>query len=191
MKRDRSTYSTLRYRQGLTLIELMVTLAILAIVLMVGFPEVATAIRNSQMRSAVEVMSTALQTARNEAVKRNLPVVASYRATDVTVTFTDTNPSSPNVGQVTTILPATPYGTNINPIPVVDITFNALGQATDSLGVLTGVPATNYVFSPTHIAGTCETVGGTIRCLNIVLQRSGQSRVCDPKLIFANDPRGC
>ena len=61
-------------QRGLTLIELMVTMAVLAIVVSIAIPNFNTMIANNRTLSLGEDMATALSFARTEAVKRGARV---------------------------------------------------------------------------------------------------------------------
>lgn len=67
------------FKRGFTLIELMVTIAVLAILLAVAIPSYQTFVMNSRMASQTNDLITALSLARSEAVKRaaNVTVCAS------------------------------------------------------------------------------------------------------------------
>ena len=67
--------------RGFTLVELMVTLAILAILLGVGVPSFAAAIRNSCMSANHNDLVSSLYRARSEAVKSSSPVTVCPRST--------------------------------------------------------------------------------------------------------------
>lgn len=60
-----------RRQRGLTLIELIVTLAIVAIVSTLGVPSFSTALKNSRLTTEVNRFVSHIQLARSEAVKRN------------------------------------------------------------------------------------------------------------------------
>lgn len=63
--------SSIRARQlGFTLIELMVTIAIAAILMMVAAPSFVTFQRNSELTSATNTLIAAINAARGEAMKR-------------------------------------------------------------------------------------------------------------------------
>lgn len=57
---------------GFTLIELMVTLALVAILLRIGVPSFVSFQRNSELTSAANGLLASINTARTEAMKRNL-----------------------------------------------------------------------------------------------------------------------
>lgn len=61
----------MRTQRGFTLIELMVTVSVLAILLAVAVPGFAELIRGVRASSDVSALTTALSLARSEAVKRN------------------------------------------------------------------------------------------------------------------------
>ena len=58
-------------RSGFSLIELMVTVVVFAILLLVGVPSMQTLLMNNRMTSRMNALSASLQLVRAEAVKRN------------------------------------------------------------------------------------------------------------------------
>ena len=71
-RRDPSAASLQR---GFTLVELMVTLVVLAILLAVAAPNLATFVNNSRLRATQGELVSALTLARSEATKRGATVV--------------------------------------------------------------------------------------------------------------------
>ena len=67
---------------GFTLVELMITLAVLSILLVIGVPQFSNSTANSRLTTAINNLSGDLAFARTEAVKRS-----------VTVTVTAVNPA--------------------------------------------------------------------------------------------------
>lgn len=73
---DRQKLSSIFYRlqEGLTLLELIMTLAVAAIVLAVGVPSFQNLIQNQRLTAAINQFVGALALARSEAIKRGVRV---------------------------------------------------------------------------------------------------------------------
>lgn len=172
-----------RCQAGVTVIELAIAIAILAVLLTVGMPSFMGYMANQRVRSVAEGFVGALQTARIEAAKRNQLV--SFRldastggAWSVVLaegTVLQTKGAAEGGNVVVDIVPA---GGNT-------ITFNSLGQRTVPLpGVgLVALAVTNPG------AGNCQP-SGEVRCLSITIQPGGQVRMCDPQRP-SGDPQAC
>ena len=76
--------STLRGQKGLTLIELLVTIAILAILLAIAVPNFITFVQNSRLVGQTNDLVTALNYARSEAIKRGVRVSVCSRLDNTT-----------------------------------------------------------------------------------------------------------
>ena len=68
---------TNRLQKGFTLIEMMVTVAILAIILGIGVPSFQTLIERNRVSAASNKLFTALTTARSEAIRRGQNITLS------------------------------------------------------------------------------------------------------------------
>lgn len=193
---------------GMSMIELLIGMAIMALLIMIGLPNMATWLNNSQIRTSGETMLAGLTLARTEAVRRNQIVrfqmvsnltsgcVISTAGADWVVSLDnatgacDAAPSdaaAPRIvqtragseGTSRVVLAATPVGV---------VHFNGLGRITSPGGAanLTQVAISNPV------GGTCEHVdGGDMRCLRINISVGGEARMCDPAVVDATDPRIC
>jgi type IV fimbrial biogenesis protein FimT len=210
----------MRRAAGFSLIELMMTLAILGVLLGLGAPRFAEYLRNVKLRSAAESFLAGIQLARSEAVRMNLPVE---------FLLTTSDPINVNVG--TAVASAT--GANwmvrtadtatfisgklgvegsgrnsagASPIIINDTSTAALADPdpppATPVGsiVFNGLGRTNltaqaiFKFSNPS-AGACVTAGGPVRCLHVVVDIGGQARICDPAVsaaaVAAGDSRGC
>ena len=192
----------------MSLIELMIGLAIMALLIMIGLPNMATWLSNAQIRTAGETMLAGLTLARTEAVRRNQIVrfqmvdnltsgcAISISGADWVVSLDDPTgacdaaPSdvavprvvqkrSGSEGTTRAVLAATTAGT---------VHFNGLGRVTSPGGAanMTQLAISN------PSGGTCEHVdGGNMRCLRINISVGGEARMCDPAVTDASDPRKC
>lgn len=193
----------------MSLVELMVGVALVAIIMSMAIPSVQTAMQNRQIRSAAESITAGLQYARLEALRRNRTVKFEL-VSGVTWKF-GCNPANTTVGAdglqdcpaelqkqenaegavnaaVTTAETVAASGAAASS-GVFDgsITFNSLGRvATTSLGA--GNVAHYKISNP--VGGTCAASGGEMRCLDVQVSSAGQVRMCDPAA-SSPDPRAC
>jgi type IV fimbrial biogenesis protein FimT len=180
-QKRRGVLSAARSQRGVTLIELMIGVVIMAILFGLALPSYKDWIQNTQIRTAAESIQNGLQLARAEAVSRNTPVSFTLAGNDWTVAV---------VAPALTIQSKTGAegSTNaviaVNPAVQTTTVFNGLGRVT---------PAAAVTFSVTNpVGGTCQpAVGGAMRCLNVLVSNSGQIRMCDPALALASNPQGC
>ena len=70
--------------RGFTLVELMITVAVIGILAVVAVPAMTDMINNSRLRGQSEEVTAALQLARSEAVRRNQRITACAAASGTT-----------------------------------------------------------------------------------------------------------
>ena len=70
---------------GFTLIELMVTIAVLAIIVGIAAPSISTQLANQRVKSTTATLANALKEAKNESLIRRQEVEASYDNTSKTI----------------------------------------------------------------------------------------------------------
>lgn len=75
--------------RGFTLLELLILVAVMAILLSVAVPSFFSAIQNSRMTAQANDLVTAFQLARSEALKRNVPI---------SICASDTSAATPTCG---------------------------------------------------------------------------------------------
>jgi type IV fimbrial biogenesis protein FimT len=190
-------------QRGVSLIEMMIGLAIVALVMFVGVPAFSGFLQNTKIRNAAETTMSGITLARAEALRRNQTVrfqlvstltsACALSATGMNWIVSLADPTAKcEVAPSETTAPQTVQkksaseGTQQITVATAGgslITFNGLGR-------VTGAAITQLDFS--NSTGTCETAGGTMRCLRITVSPGGQVKLCDPKVDPAGtDPRRC
>lgn len=201
--------------RGFSLIELVVVLAVLAILLAAGASNFSVWMTNSRIRTTAESIQNGLQMARAEAVRRNTPIrfqfvdnltnacVLSVTASNWIISFDD--PAGDCDAAPLDEAFAASDSTN-NPAPRIiqsravteggRNTMIAADQSTivfDGLGRMRRDPAVSFVpvdinVLPVAAAGDCVSQ----RCLRVAVSLAGQIRMCDPALDVAGvDPQRC
>ncbi len=167
--------STVPKQQGITLIEALISIIILAILLAIGVPSFTTWLQNSQIRTATESIVNGLQLARAEAVRRNeqvsfiLGAGTSWEVRTVTAnTLIQSRTSSEGSPNITV---AVTGGTTA--------TFNELGRIANTATAPTQFDLTSSVLQANQA-----------RNLRIYITSGGQIRSCDP-MFGGDDPRRC
>jgi len=191
-------------RAGFTLIELMIGLAVFALLFMIGLPSFATWMQSTQVRTSSEAITLGLHLARSEALRRN-------RAVQFTLADTlgaGCLPALSGTNWVVSLVDPT-GGCEVEPSETLapqiiqkrsgqEGSPNALVTATGSssvvfngLGRVIGYPAGGIVIDVTNSRDTCQTAAGPIRCLQVAVSASGGIRMCDPAVSDVTDPRKC
>jgi type IV fimbrial biogenesis protein FimT len=186
--------------RGFSLVELLVVVAVLGLVLMLGLPNIAAWLQNTQIRTSAESAISGLQLARTEALRRNRTVRFNL------VDSLQAGCNLANAGPDWIVSQADPTALcGVAPSDTVDpfivqkrsnqdgspntllaasassITFNGLGAASGALQIDFSNPG----------GGACQTAAGPMRCLRVVVSASGSVRMCDPAVGDATDPRAC
>lgn len=186
---------------GMTIVELLIAIAIVALVLAFAGPSARNWIQNSQIRNGAESILGGIKKARFEAISRNATVAfeltdASSTAWHVCLFDTVTGACSATAPDIATGAPegsanarvgvetaftsyATPLagGTNIPSL----VAFDSFGRVSPS--------------SPTNIARlevrNPILASGDERRLDISVGIGGEILMCDPQLSKATNPQGC
>lgn len=131
----RMSLGTRRQRQrGVTLIELMVTVAVAAVLLAVAAPSFRTVVNNSRLTGHANTLLASAQLARSEAIKRNSPVRLCRSSNGTTCAAAGgweqgwivLHPTSPVGQQVISVQQALGNGFTMTG-PNVPIDFQAIG----------------------------------------------------------------
>jgi type IV fimbrial biogenesis protein FimT len=184
---------------GFTLIEVLVGLAILAIMLSLGMPAFSNYLGNARLRASASSLHAAAQLARTEAIRRNTaveliltddaPTAANQNTVNLSTTGQNWIVRAQDPGAATfTLLQGRSAQEGGNASVVVTgtvsrVTFNGLGRSA----------AGAQTFRFTSTAGACADVhgAGPMRCLDVRVAAAGQARLCDPVIATAGDSRGC
>jgi type IV fimbrial biogenesis protein FimT len=161
---------------GFSLIELMVTIAILAIAAAIAFPSVKVQITNSQVRNAAESIANGLQKARAEAVTRNANV-EFVLGTDTS--WTVQLPDATNIESRSGSEGSASVSRTTTPGTATKATFNNFG------GVVANADTTASL-SQVNLTAT-----NASKPLQVRILAGGSVRMCDPSLSVATDARGC
>lgn len=154
---------------GLTLVELLVSIAVVAVSATLVAPDIAAMVANYRVRSAAESLLNGINFARSEAIRRNSPV--RFALTTSGWTVEQVSPGSTLQSFV----------------------------SSDAVTVTPAGPATAVTFLPTglvqagaqlrQLAVTSAVDAADTRRIDIF--GGGLIRMCDPRVAAAGDPRSC
>lgn len=184
---------------GVTLIELMITIALVGILLMLAMPSFNQLLLNAQIRTATESILNGLQLARNEAVRCNVPVqfvlgtgtswTVSFAYPNLPTTCKDAVPDAlwPQIqarlsaeGSPQALVAAT------NPADARTVAFDGAGRRESTNADASAVLTQLCIDLPTSVLAASKT-----RDLEIDIEMGGGIRMCDPKVTSASDTRFC
>jgi type IV fimbrial biogenesis protein FimT len=202
---------TQRARRGFSLIELMVTLTIAGILLAVAMPSFSTWMTNIRIRNVATEFYTGLQQARSEAIARNTQV----RFQSVTTMDSSCSLSTSGAGWVVNVVNGTntvDSKCNVAPDPATttapliianrrpDTNTSVAVSATASQVVFTNLGRQPTSPAPTDLtynftassSGGCQSAGGNLTCLRVLVTTGGQIRMCNPRFDpSTGDPQAC
>jgi type IV fimbrial biogenesis protein FimT len=195
---------------GFTLIELMVSLSILAILVTLASPTLAEWIRNARLRSTAEALRSGLQQARAEAIRLNtgtrlqfVTTLASDCALSATGTYWVINAglaqtpagacgSAPSATAAPFVIGSSTT-TGRTGVTITStrstIGFDSLGRQSATTNPTTAIA--KVTVQVTSTSGSCVAAGGDVRCLNVLVFSSGETRICDPTRTGTTDPMVC
>jgi type IV fimbrial biogenesis protein FimT len=185
------------FQRGVTMAEVLVSVAVIAIAMAIGIPSLANWIQNVQVRSTAESVLTGMQLARAEAVRQN--TLAQFMLTgssagtaswsiisassSVPGSFTGQNArlgvSTATVASSSCCTTAIAAGTGMGTNPKPGIVFNAFGKVVTDSSVtkITRVDVTNASYA-------------AARRMVILITDSGMAKLCDSTLPASNSS-GC
>ena len=172
---------TQRIQRGVSLIELLIGLVVLASLLGLAAPSFMLWMQNTQIRGGADAILNGLQVARTEAIRRNKAVqfvlgnqtewTVSVVSPLAQVQYRPMQEGTPNV-----TVQASPGGSGT-------VTFDPMGGRTANNDGSSAIDTID-ITSNRSVAG--------LRSLRIVLSPSGSARMCDPDTnLPVGDPRRC
>jgi type IV fimbrial biogenesis protein FimT len=199
------------FQCGITMIEVMVSVAIIAIVMALGIPNLSSWMQNTQVKSTAESVLTGLQLARAEAVRQNTKT--RFQLTDTTG-MASWAISTPVLDRTDCPVSTDPYPCLVQSGAASESGQNArLGVSTASLSSTdysTAIAAgAGMGLSPTVIFDAFGRADSSVtnitridvtnsnyanaRRLVISITDSGMVKLCDPLLsnLTPPNPRGC
>ena len=191
--------------RGFTLIELMITLAVMAFLLFLGVPSFATWLQNTQIRTSAESVLNGLQVARNQAVQRNSAVrfylvdpldstcarsssgkswVVSLADPSGACDQAESDTAAPQIiqkksGAEGTSASIAVAATAADGTAGTLVTFDGLGRVVTNGDATQSMAVVNVV-----------SLGAGTRPMRVLVGINGV-RMCDPAVNIATDPRGC
>lgn len=189
-------------KSGFSLIELMVTLVIFAVMAAMAAPSMRQYAENMKTLAAAEAFSASLQQARAEALRRNIPVE---------LILTTASPVASNVETAALVAAGpnwmvrqTPETTD-DPHVFIDGKVGAegggLADQKTSVTISTASPSIRFnaagAFTGASASVTFGQQGATCaplgpaRCLQVLVSGGGQVRLCDPAASGSGDTRKC
>lgn len=159
-------------QKGFTLVELMVTIAVAAILTMLAAPSFNSMIDKYRAKRAADTISAFLVNTKTEAIKRNTPVRAVFQSADSGATWC--------VG-MTTAGTCDCTAANACQIDGAD----RLVRGTDFKGIVLTSPADGEMFSFTPQRGTASSGNAQVQSsgglqVRVVVTGMGRIRLCSP-----------
>lgn len=193
---------------GFTLIEMIVTVAILSILLAIAAPSFQTLLANMRLRSTAESLMAGLQLARTEALRRNTSV-SFWMVNNLNAGCALSASSTTWVVSLDNLQGGCNAAPSLNDSPrivqiragnevVGNVTISAINaaNAATSCATFTGFGAVSGgctgVNNSTPIAAIDVTSNvANTRALRIQVAGGGSLRLCEPAINTAGDPRRC
>ena len=191
-----------RGERGFTLIELMVTITLLAVLLGLAAPAFSLWTRNAQVRTVSDALQTGARLAQTEAVRRNRQV-AFFLTNDAACTASTAPAANGSFWAIRTVpltagdaVVTVQCGNLSDRAAGVTITgptaicFNSMGRQTANASP--GVGSATCALDASGVNTYDVAMTGSDRPLRVLVSLGGQVRQCDPaRTLSATAPDGC
>lgn len=190
-----------RARRGFTLVELMVTVALMALLLGLAAPSFGTWTRNAQVRTVSDALGNGVRLAQAEAVRRNRQMVFFLtNNTACTAAIASNNNGSfwsirtvPLLaGEASDVVQCGVLSDSAGGVALTGpqaLCFNSGGRQVANAAPGTSVAA--CALDPTGISTFNVSAAGADRAMRITVSLGGQVRMCDPARALASSADGC
>jgi type IV fimbrial biogenesis protein FimT len=168
---------------GFTIVELMIGLAIVAILVFNAIPSYTAWIQNTKIRNAAESVSNGLQLARAEAIRRNASVQFELGA-DSGWTVRVPDPAE-IVQQRSAAQGSNGVTRATQPGAATMVTFNSLGRVAPNANGSASITQVTFDVPTTMLPAALS------RDLQVTVSPAGRVRMCDPNVTDPNDIRNC
>ncbi len=202
------TRTPTRTQRGFSIIEIAVTLVVLALLMTSALPNISSWLRNAKLRNQAEALLTGLQQARNEAVRRNhnigfwmvtLPTTATMgndcalSASGTSWVISVSDPAGhcgdkPNFDTAPRIVTSRAGADGSNGVAVSGLKKYGDNTAANNVGFDGFGRATGDL---RRINISYASAQDNDRALRIEISDSGQARLCDISVTASDDPRKC
>jgi type IV fimbrial biogenesis protein FimT len=186
---------------GFTLIEVLVGVSILGILMALGMPSFSNYMGNAKLRASAAAFHAAAQFARSEGIRRNGGVEIILTDVDPIAANKDTDLLSTtgrNWMVRWSLTGAAPFtllqgksAQEGNNASAVLVTGNVDKVVFSGMGGVDGGVAPAFQFTSANGACAKANGSGPMRCLDVRISTTGQTRLCDPLIGTAGDSRGC
>ena len=173
--------------RGFTLIEMLIGLAIIALLLKIAVPSFRTWLQNTQIRSAAHAIADGMNAARGQAIGRNVPVQIQLTSLG--------NGNQPSWQVALVSAPTAPIQTwssaeGASSAQIVQagggiLTYSPLGRVIAPNPVDNSAPLLQV-----DVTSNNDAADLALRTLRVVVGNGGMARMCDPNLAQP-DPRAC
>jgi len=186
---------TPRAERGFTLIEMMIAITLIGILLGIGIPAMRDWMMNTQIKTAAESFTNAMQLARAEAVRRNTNVQFTLGANaswtvGCQTPVADGDGDGDGVDDCPAAIQSHPASetkkvtVNVTPGGADMLTFSPLGRVTGNIDNSDPITQLDVTVPDSDIDP------GVRRDLRVIIS-GGSVRMCNPNVTIANDPRIC
>jgi len=176
--------------RGFSLIEMLVAIAIIALLFKLAVPTFRTWIQNTQIRTAAHAIADGINLARGEAIRRNVPVQLQLTSlgNGNSAAWTASELPAPSGTGAVVQQWSSASGASSSQIvqaPGGIVTFNALGR------VITPNPSDGSApLLQVDVTSNNDAGDAALRNMRVVVGNGGMARMCDPNLAQP-DPRAC